>query len=40
MLFVLGWWIGRWAGASALRSGAVLATVGVALSLACTALGG
>jgi VIT1/CCC1 family predicted Fe2+/Mn2+ transporter len=40
MLFVLGWKIGRWSGASAIGSGAVLATVGVALAALCVALGG
>jgi hypothetical protein len=40
MLFLLGWWIGRWAGASAIRSGLLLATVGSVMAVACVALGG
>jgi hypothetical protein len=40
MLFLLGWWIGRWSGASPGRSGVVLALAGSALSVACIALGG
>jgi hypothetical protein len=40
MLFVLGWWIGRWSGASPWRSGGVLALGGVVLAVACIALGG
>jgi VIT1/CCC1 family predicted Fe2+/Mn2+ transporter len=40
MLFVLGWKIGRWSGASPLGSGALLATVGVVLAVLCIALGG
>jgi VIT1/CCC1 family predicted Fe2+/Mn2+ transporter len=40
MLFLLGWWIGRWSGASPGRSGLVLALAGAVLSVACIALGG
>jgi len=40
MLFVLGWWIGRWSGASARGSGFVLALAGSVLAVACIALGG
>jgi len=40
MLFLLGWGIGRWSGASPLGSGAVLATVGIVLAVLCLALGG
>ena len=40
MLFVLGWKIGRWSGASPGGSGAVFAAIGVALAVACVALGG
>jgi hypothetical protein len=40
MLFLLGWWIGRWSGASPLRSGTLLATVGATLAILCIALGG
>ena len=40
MLFLLGWWIGRWSGASPLFSGAVLASVGATLAILCIALGG
>lgn len=40
MLFVLGWWIGRWSGASAWRSGGVLALAGSVLAVSCIALGG
>jgi VIT1/CCC1 family predicted Fe2+/Mn2+ transporter len=40
MLFILGWKLGRWSGASALGSGAVLALVGVVLAVLCVALGG
>jgi hypothetical protein len=40
MLFILGWKIGRWSGASALGSGALFAAVGVALAVLCVALGG
>jgi hypothetical protein len=40
MLFVLGWKLGRWSGASPLGSGTVLAMVGVVLAILCVALGG
>jgi hypothetical protein len=40
MLFLLGWWIGRWSGASPGRSGFALALAGTVLSIACIALGG
>ena len=40
MLFVLGWKLGRWSGASPLGSGALLAAGGVALAVLCVALGG
>ena len=40
MLFLLGWKLGRWSGASPIGSGAVLAAVGVALAVLCVALGG
>jgi VIT1/CCC1 family predicted Fe2+/Mn2+ transporter len=40
MLFILGWKLGRWSGASAFGSGAVLALVGVVLAVLCVALGG
>jgi len=40
MLFVLGWKLGRWSGASPLWSGALLAMVGVVLAVLCVALGG
>jgi VIT1/CCC1 family predicted Fe2+/Mn2+ transporter len=40
MLFVLGWKLGRWSGASPLGSGALLALVGVVLAVLCVALGG
>jgi hypothetical protein len=40
MLFVLGWKIGRWSGASPFGSGALLALVGVVLAGLCIALGG
>ena len=40
MLFVLGWKLGRWSGASPLGSGALLALVGVGLAVLCVALGG
>lgn len=40
MLFVLGWRVGKWAGASPGWSGSILALVGVALAVACVALGG
>lgn len=40
MLFLLGWWIGRWAGASPVRAGLLLALVGSVLAIACVALGG
>jgi hypothetical protein len=40
MLFLLGWWIGRWSGASPRGSGSVLALAGSVLAVACIALGG
>jgi hypothetical protein len=40
MLFVLGWRVGKWAGASPGWSGAVVACVGGFLAVACVALGG
>jgi hypothetical protein len=40
MLFVLGWRLGRWSGASPFGSGALLAMIGVALAVLCVALGG
>ena len=40
MLFGLGWKLGRWSGASPLKSGALLALVGVVLAVLCVALGG
>ena len=40
MLFVLGWKLGRWSGASPFGAGALLALVGVALAILCVALGG
>jgi hypothetical protein len=40
MLFVLGWKLGRWSGASPFRSGMLLATGGVVLAAVCIALGG
>ena len=40
MLFVLGWGLGRWSGASPLGSGIVFAAVGAVLAIACVALGG
>ena len=40
MLFVLGWKLGRWSGASPLGSGALLALIGVVLAVLCVALGG
>jgi len=40
MLFLLGWWIGRWSGASPGKSGTILALAGSALSVACIWLGG
>jgi VIT1/CCC1 family predicted Fe2+/Mn2+ transporter len=40
MLFVLGWKIGRWSGASAFASGAVFALIGSVLAILCVALGG
>ena len=40
MLFVLGWRVGKWAGASPGWSGTVLAFVGAVLAVACVALGG
>ena len=39
-LFILGWRLGRWSGASALGAGTVFAAVGTALAVACVALGG
>ena len=38
MLFILGWKLGRWSGASPLGSGALLAAGGVALAVLCVAL--
>jgi VIT1/CCC1 family predicted Fe2+/Mn2+ transporter len=40
MLFVLGWKLGRWSGASPLGAGTLLAMVGVVLAVLCVALGG
>jgi len=40
MLFILGWKLGRWSGASPLGSGMLLAAVGVVLAVLCVALGG
>lgn len=40
MLFVLGWRVGKWAGASPGWSGTILAFVGAVLGGACVALGG
>jgi VIT1/CCC1 family predicted Fe2+/Mn2+ transporter len=40
MLFVLGWWIGRWSGASPGWSGAFLALVGTVLAVLCILMGG
>jgi len=40
MLFILGWRLGRWSGASPLGSGTLLAAVGVVLAVLCVALGG
>lgn len=40
MLFVLGWKLGRWSGASPFASGALLASVGIVLAVLCVALGG
>jgi len=40
MLFVLGWKLGRWSGASPFWSGVLLATGGVVLAVVCIALGG
>jgi VIT1/CCC1 family predicted Fe2+/Mn2+ transporter len=40
MLFVLGWKLGRWSGASPLGSGTLLAMGGVVLAVLCVALGG
>jgi len=40
MLFILGWKIGRWSGASPFGSGALLALVGAVLAGLCVALGG
>jgi hypothetical protein len=39
-LFVLGWRLGRWSGASALVSGLVFAAVGSVLAVMCVVLGG
>ena len=39
-LFVLGWRLGRWSGASAALAGTAFAAVGTALAVACVALGG
>jgi VIT1/CCC1 family predicted Fe2+/Mn2+ transporter len=39
-LFILGWRLGRWSGASAPGSGVIFAAVGTALAVACVALGG
>jgi hypothetical protein len=39
-LFVLGWRLGRWSGASPLGSGLVFAAVGSVLAVMCVALGG
>jgi hypothetical protein len=39
-LFILGWRLGRWSGASALGAGVIFAAVGAALAVACVALGG
>jgi hypothetical protein len=40
MLFVLGWRVGKWAGASPGWSGTGMALVGALLAVACVALGG
>jgi hypothetical protein len=40
MLFILGWWIGRWSGASPGWSGAILALAGSVLSVLCILMGG
>jgi hypothetical protein len=40
MLFILGWKLGRWSGASAFGAVALLAMVGVVLAVMCVALGG
>jgi hypothetical protein len=40
MLFILGWRLGRWSGASALGSATLLALVGTILAILCVALGG
>lgn len=40
MLFILGWKLGRWSGASPLGSGALLGMGGVVLAVLCVALGG
>lgn len=40
MLFVLGWKIGRWSGASAIVSGTLFALIGSVLAILCVALGG
>jgi VIT1/CCC1 family predicted Fe2+/Mn2+ transporter len=39
-LFILGWRLGRWSGASAPGSAVIFAAVGTALAVACVALGG
>jgi VIT1/CCC1 family predicted Fe2+/Mn2+ transporter len=39
-LFILGWRLGRWSGASPLGSGLVLAAGGTVLAVACVLLGG
>jgi hypothetical protein len=40
MLFVLGWWIGRWSGASPGWSGTILALAGTVLAVLCILMGG
>ncbi|MGY4827622.1 hypothetical protein ACVNIS_03485 [Sphaerotilaceae bacterium SBD11-9] len=40
LLFILGWRIGRWSGASAPLSGTLLALLGVVLGVTCILLGG
>jgi VIT1/CCC1 family predicted Fe2+/Mn2+ transporter len=40
MLFILGWWIGRWSGASPGWSGAILALAGTVLAVLCILMGG
>jgi hypothetical protein len=39
-LFILGWRLGRWSGASALASGLIFASAGSVLAILCVALGG